>query len=83
MTDHGYSVNNSNIDYVNGGAAELGNYIAQQMLNFGNSDGSNEFLDFENTFYSSINPPLIMSEEGNPDILDPNRWQTHLHLILP
>ena len=76
MTDHGYSVNNSNIDYVNGGAAELGNYIAQQMLNFGNSDGSNEFLDFENTFYSSINPPLIMSEEGNPDILDPNRWQT-------
>ena len=76
MTDHGYSVNNSNIDYANGGAAELGNYIAWQMLNFGNSDGSNEFLDFENTFYTSINPPLIMSEDGNPDIIDPNRWQT-------
>tara|TARA_B100001287_G_scaffold214719_1_gene183586 strand:+ start:201 stop:4079 length:3879 start_codon:yes stop_codon:yes gene_type:complete len=76
MIDHGYSVNNSNIDYENGGAAELGNYIAQQMLNFGNSDGSNEFLEFENTFYSSINPPLIMSEPGNPDIIDPNRWQT-------
>lgn len=76
MTEHGYSVSNSNVDYSNGGAAELGNYIAQQMLNYGNIDGSNEFLDFENTFYSSVNPPLIMSEEGNPDILDPNRWQT-------
>ena len=76
MTERGYSVNNSNIDYVNGGAAELGNYIASQVLNFGNSDGSNEFLDFENTFYTSINPPLVMSEEGNPDIVDPNRWQT-------
>lgn len=76
MTEHGYSINNSNIDYANGGAAELGNYIAHQMLNYGNSDGSNEFLDFENTFYASINPPLIMSEAGNPDIVDPNRWQT-------
>ena len=54
MTERGYSVNNSNIDYVNGGAAELGNYIASQVLNYGNNDGSNEFLDFENIFYSSI-----------------------------
>ena len=76
MMDHGYNINNSNIDYENGGAAELGNFIAHQMLNFGNSDGSNEFLDFENTFYNSINPPLIMGEAGNPDIIDPNRWQT-------
>ena len=76
MTEHGYSVTNTSIDYMNGGYAELGNYIAQEILNYGLIDGSNELNEFENIFYNSINPPLIMSEEGNPNIIDPNRWQT-------
>ena len=76
MIANGYSVNNINLDYENGGPAELGNFIAQEIINYGLNDGSNELLEFENTFYTSINPPLIMSEPGNPDIIDPNRWQT-------
>ena len=76
MNAHGYSVNNTNLDYENGGPAELGNFIAQEIINYGFTDGSNEINEFENSFYTSINPPLIMSEPGNPDIIDPNRWQT-------
>ena len=76
MNTHGYSVNNTNLDYENGGPAELGNFIAQEIINYGFTDGSNEINEFENSFYTSINPPLIMSEPGNPDIIDPNRWQT-------
>ena len=76
MNAHGYSVNNTNLDYENGGPAELGNFIAQEIINYGFTDGSNEINEFENSFYTSINPPLIMSDPGNPDIIDPNRWQT-------
>ena len=76
MNAHGYSVNNTNLDYENGGPAELGNFIAQEIINYGFTDGSNEINEFENSYYTSINPPLIMSEPGNPDIIDPNRWQT-------
>jgi len=60
MIANGYSVNNINLDYENGGPAELGNFIAQEIINYGLNDGSNELLEFENTFYTSINPPLIM-----------------------
>lgn len=76
MVQHGYNVNNTSTDYVNGGPAELGNYLAQEMMNYAYNDGSNELLNYENTFYAPINPPLIMAEPGNPDIIDPNRWQS-------
>lgn len=76
MLQHGYNPNNLNTDYANGGPAELGNYLAQEMINYGYGDGSNELLNYENTFYSPINPPLVMADPGNPDIIDPNRWQS-------
>ena len=75
MLAHGYNINNSNTDYINGGPAELGNYLAAQILNYGYTDGSNELLNYENTFYTSTNPPLVMSDPGNPGLIDPNRWQ--------
>lgn len=74
MVDHGYNTNNDNTDYQNGGPAELGNYLAQQILNYGGIDGSNE-PSYSSLFYNPINPPLVMTESGNPDIVDPNRWQ--------
>jgi len=75
MTQHGYNINNTNTDYINGGPAELGNYLAQEILNYGYADGSNELLNYENMYYTPVNPPLVMSDPGNPDIIDPNRWQ--------
>lgn len=75
MTQHGYNINNTSTDYVNGGPAELGNYIAQELINYGYSDGSNELINYENAYYTPFNPPLVMSEPGNPHIIDPNRWQ--------
>jgi hypothetical protein len=55
--------------------AALGNRIAATVLAFGASDTSNEADDYENLFYEPVNESLLPAFPGNPDILDPNRWQ--------
>lgn len=55
--------------------ASLGNRIAQSIIDYGLSDGSNEQLGYANLIYEPINPPLLPAFPGNPDILDANRWQ--------
>lgn len=74
MLELKYDINNTSADY-HCGAAELGNYIAQQIIAFGKQDGSNEENDYANQFYEPINPPLVIEVPGNPDIIDLNRWQ--------
>ncbi len=56
-------------------AASLGNRIAATIIAAGLVDGSNEQEGFENLYYETINPPLLPDFPGNPDLLDPNRWQ--------
>jgi len=75
ISSKGYDINNESVDYVNGGAAELGNYIAAQVIAFGYTDGSNEIDNHANTYYEPVNPPIEVEEPGNPDIIYPNRWQ--------
>jgi hypothetical protein len=75
MDGKGYDISNESVDYVNGGAAELGNYIASQVIEFGYSDGSNEIDNYANIYYEPVNPPIEVEEPGNPDIIYPNRWQ--------
>jgi hypothetical protein len=75
MTDLGYDIYYTSIDYSNGNPAALGNYIAQCLINFGLQDGSNELIGYENVAYEPVNPPLVMAFPGNPDIEDLNRWQ--------
>jgi hypothetical protein len=55
-------------------AAAVGNRIAQAVLDYGNTDGSNEANGYAATDYKAVNPPLIVAL---PDItvVDPNRWQ--------
>ncbi len=53
----------------------LGNRIGQNVLLFGMADNSNEANGYVNQFYEPINPPLVPALPGNPDIIDPNRWQ--------
>ena len=71
----GYDVNNTSTDYVNGGPAELGNYIADQMIQFGYQDGANEDDEYANEYYEPVNDSLEVEEPGNPNMTDPNRWQ--------
>ena len=55
--------------------AALGNRIAEAYIELGLSDGANEAGDYANLSYTPINPPMLPVLPGNPDIVDPNRWQ--------
>jgi hypothetical protein len=55
--------------------AEVGNRIAAGVIAFGMSDGANEANQYVNQHYLPVNPPLVPALEGNPDLVDPNRWQ--------
>jgi hypothetical protein len=76
MLSQGYNINITSTDYVNGGPAELGNYIAQQYIAFGLQDGSNEANGYANQYYQSVNTQILPEEPGITGLVDPNRWQT-------
>ncbi len=75
MTDRGYNINDVSVNYTTGNPAALGNYIAQEIINFGLQDGSNEQIDYGNLFYQPVNDSLVMDFSGNPNLSDFNRWQ--------
>jgi hypothetical protein len=55
--------------------AELGNRIAETIIAYGLSDGANEAGGYANQYYTPVNPPLVPALPGNPDLVDPDRWQ--------
>ncbi len=61
----GYDKNYTDINYNNGNAAALGNYMAQKIIEFGLQDGSNEVNNYGNQFYVPLNEPLNMDIAGN------------------
>lgn len=75
MAQLGYDISFTDADYSSGNPAALGNYIAQRVIAFGLQDGSNEAGEYSNTFYLPINDPIDMTQPGNPNMNDPNRWQ--------
>jgi hypothetical protein len=75
MVARGYDASYSGRDYRSGRAAALGNHIARCYIDFGLQDGANELRGYENTDYQPVNPPLTPTDPGNPDLLDPDRWQ--------
>ncbi len=54
--------------------AAVGNRVAAAVINFGNSDGSNQAANYADPTYASVNSPLIVKFPGN-SMTDPNRWQ--------
>jgi len=72
MNTLGYDINDTSIKYDSGNSAGLGNYIAQEMINFGIQDGSNEQEDYGNLFYQTVNDSLVMDFSGNPNLTDFN-----------
>jgi len=77
MNELGYATDVTSIDYENGGPAALGNYIASEIIAFGIQDGSFEDDGYDNQYYESIHDDnaLVTNFPGNPEMLDPNRWQ--------
>ncbi len=71
----GYDFTFTSTEYRTGSAAALGNYIAQEYINYGFLDGANEAGGYENQFYEPVNEPISPKDPGNPIIADPNRWQ--------
>jgi hypothetical protein len=55
--------------------AAFGNRIAQAYIDFGLQDGANEINGYTNQVYQPVNPPLLVDLPGNPDMVDPDRWQ--------
>lgn len=75
MMDLGYSIDSTSWDYTTGAPYALGNYIAECMKGFGWDDGANELGSYQNEYYEPVNPTLLPVVPGNPNIIDPNRWQ--------
>ncbi len=75
MNDLGLDPNYISINYAFEGPAALGNYLGLQMINFGKQDGANELNDYENQYYSPVNPNMAPEIPGNSLISNPNRWQ--------
>ncbi|MEQ9467510.1 MAG: T9SS type A sorting domain-containing protein [Ekhidna sp.] len=71
----GYDKTNISFDYEGGSPAELGNYLAKSIIEYGLQDGSNEQNSYANLYYEPVNPPLVVDDPGNPNMEKPNRWQ--------
>jgi hypothetical protein len=77
MQDLGYNLDDESLDYSQGSAAALGNYIADCYIQFGLQDGANEEGLYANTAYEPVNRPLYLSSgsTGNPFLGNFDRWQ--------
>ncbi len=72
----GYDPYYTETDYSNGSYAALGNYLAEQLINFGYQDGSNEANAYASQYYEPVNAPLEVQNYDQPVTLNnPNRWQ--------
>ena len=73
MVQLGYDPLDTNT--VGDSPAAIGNRIAQSLINFGFTDQSNQINNYANLFYQSINPSLVVTLSGNPNVIDVRRYQ--------
>ena len=71
-----YDISFTSLEYENGNAAAMGNYIAQTIISYGYFDGAREETGYDNAYYTAINTPLVPITPGNPSLTNPNRWQS-------
>ncbi len=69
----GYIIQNQTDYYIS--PHGMGNYIAEQVINYGLQDGANESGDYANEYYEPVNNPLDLTSRGSNSLADPNRWQ--------
>ena len=58
MESLGYDISYTRMDYETGAGSALGNYIANEYIQYGLQDGSQEEFDYANAFYTPINPSM-------------------------
>ncbi len=75
MDQSGYSTGLTTTDYSTGEPAALGNYIAEVIINYGALDNSREDTDYDNSFYTPVNAPLVLASEETISMNNPNQWQ--------
>lgn len=75
MVHFGYSLDQTSIAYENGTPEVIGNFIASEIIRFGLMDGSNEQGAYENLYYEPINSSLLLTENDEISLNDPDRWQ--------
>jgi hypothetical protein len=75
LNSYGYDHTFTSTDYSTGSYAALGNYLASQIIAFGNQDGANELNGYVNEYYTPVNEPIILDLYEDNDLIDPNRWQ--------
>ncbi|HOY07253.1 MAG TPA: MopE-related protein [Saprospiraceae bacterium] len=76
MIELGYDPDYTSVDYAGTNSpAALGNYIGYSIVFMGLQDGSNEQYIYASFNYAPVNPTLVPTNPGNPNIFDPNRWQ--------
>ena len=75
LIEMGGDPDNTDTDYSSGSPAALGNYIAQEYIDYGLGDGSQEEFDYANLFYTPVNDALEPEKPGNLNITDLDRWQ--------
>ena len=71
----GYDNSIVTTNYANGDPAELGNYIAQQIIAMGYNDGANQINNYAGTGYTPNNSPLFLFYPGNATMTNVNSWQ--------
>ena len=78
MIELGYDPDYTGTAYTGDNPADLGNYIAQQVIAYGMQDGANEAADYANVDYPEpVNPPLNFTNVFSVfAVLNPNHWQT-------
>ena len=58
-------------DYATYGAPALGNYLAEQLIAYGMTDGSNEANDYANLCYEQVEPNILPEVPGTSGQEDP------------
>ncbi len=75
MAEFGYNINYTSTNYSNNDPADLGNYIAQKVIEMGLADGARQVQNYQYLDYFPVNTPLEIANSGNPVMENPNRWQ--------
>jgi hypothetical protein len=75
MLSLGYDKNYTSTNYSNNDPADLGNYIAQKVIEMGLADGARQAQNYQYLDYLPVNPALFITSSSNATMTDPNRWQ--------
>jgi hypothetical protein len=75
MLSLGYDKNYTATNYTNNDPADVGNYIAQKVIEMGFADGARQAQNYQYLDYLPVNTALQMANSGNTTMTDPNRWQ--------